>query len=328
MGQAIDKSQRLFRRNFTVAVTAHVGLIAGIILLEGVFAHNRQPKQVAVDLVIPADIFGELPEGAGFGRGAYTAPAEPPDGEPDGGDDSSAATVPERPKQQAAPQPPAKVETPQPTPTRNDVTVPKPPAPAKPANTTAKTSTTSRSSTNKVATASAKSSTKPKTTTAKAGAPGGTGTSEADIKRRFASLLASSGKADGSAYGDNRSKGGGTGKGPLGSPDGALDGIIGGIGKGTPYWSYYLHIREKMYAAWERPGDVVGLRKGAISTVTITVTRDGNILAARITVPSGSPVMDESALAAARRVTKINPLPDGFTQGNQADIKVNFQLEG
>lgn len=326
MGQALDKSQRLFRRNFTVAITAHVGLIAGIVLLEGVFAHNRQPKQVAVELLIPADIFGELPEGPGHGRGAYTAPAEPPDGEPDGGNDSAAATLAEPPKQQAAPQPPAKPVAPEPKPALNDVTMPKVPAPTKPVKNTATANKTSasKSSTNKVVKATAQVSPKPKP----AGTPGGTGTSEADIKRRFASLLASSGKADGSAYGDNRSKGGGTGKGPLGSPDGALDGIIGGIGKGTPHWSYYMHIREKMYAAWERPSEVAGMRKGAISTVTITVARDGSILGVRLSVPSGSSVMDDSALAAARRVPKINPLPDGFTTGNQADIKVNFQLEG
>ncbi len=104
--------------------------------------------------------------------------------------------------------------------------------------------------------------------------------------------------------------------------------MIGGIGKGTPYWWYYEHIRQRMYEAWDRPGQAADLRKGMMATITVTVAQDGRVLDVKLTGRSGSALMDESALAAARRVERLNPLPDGFAKGVTADIAVNFELEG
>jgi TonB family protein len=333
MGAPLDNTSRLFRRNFTVAAVLYVGLIVGVVVCDGIFSHFRPPPRVAVELMVPADILGELPEGSGYGRGAYTAPAEPPPGEPDGGNEITGMLQqpveppPAPPEPQVAPPPPA--PNPQPV-THQEVAVPKPPPAAKPKPTTTKTTKTSTTkpastTTSKPATTTSKTTTK---TTAKAGSPQGTGLSADDIKKRFASRLPSSGSGDGSPYGDNRPKGGGTAKIGTGSPDGDPNGVIGGIGKGSPYWWYYEHIRNKMYAAWQRPDRVEGMRKGIVTTITLTVARDGSILDARLTGRSGNNLMDDSALEAAKSVSRINPLPDGYTRDSQANITVNFELEG
>jgi TonB family protein len=329
MGQALDNTQRLFRRNLKVAVVLHAGLIAGVFVSDRVLSRYHPPERVAVELIVPADILGELPEGTGYGRGAYAAPPPPPQGEPAGGSAPSATLAEPEPPQ---PEPPPAPPQPEPPPVRNEVVVPKP-AQSKPVKpTTPKPTATQKSSkTTTTKTATPTKTTKATTTAksvAKAGTPNGTGVSADDIMKRFNSRLASSGSGDGSAYGDNKPKGGGTAKVGTGSPDGDPNGVIGGIGKGSPFWWYYEHIRAKMYAAWQRPDRVEGMSKGIVTTITLTVARDGSILDAKLTGRSGNTLMDSSALSAAKSVNRINPLPDGYTTDSRAIITVNFELEG
>ena len=82
-----------------------------------------------------------------------------------------------------------------------------------------------------------------------------------------------------------------------------------------------------MYEAWQTPGQVASFDKKLVTTVMLRVARDGRILDVRLQNSSGNKLMDDSVLAAARSVPRLEPLPDGLG-GEAADITVNFRLEG
>jgi len=317
--------EKRFRRNFGVACFVHAALIGGIIFFEGAFHRAQSNAPIAAELITPADILGDLPTGTVNGRGAYTAPPPEPAHQPEaasaGPAETTAAPVPRTaPKVKAAPP-----ETTGP----NEIAVPKKQVvkqPKKPSDVMTKEAamgdkTAQKSATTaKKAVATAKSSTQSGTAS--------TAESAASIRRRFASALASAdGGSDG---GDNRPAGGGTGEskyGRLGSPDGAADGIAGGDGKGSLFWSYYLHVHDVMYEAWDQPGKAVDFDKKLVTTILLRVARDGRIDGVRMQHSSGNELMDNSVMAAAHSVPKLDPLPEGLG-GDFAEISVNFRLEG
>lgn len=312
--------EQRFRRNFILACILHGALVVGIVVFEGLISSARSSAPTAVELITPADILGDLPKGAGQGRGNYAPPPPDPTVESAGGQNEAALAADEQPA------PKAKVAASQVN-DPNDVLIPKKPAPT----TTKKPVSTEKATTAKAAsTATKKTSAKPvvsaKTSTKTTSA--GPAVSANSIRQRFASaLMAAEGGTPG---GDNRAPGGGTGEskyGRLGSPDGAADGIAGGIGKGSQFWSYYLQVHDRMYEAWEQPGQAVSYDKKLMATILLRVARDGRILDARLQNSSGNKLMDDSALSAARDVPRLDPLPEGLG-GDTADISVNFRLEG
>jgi TonB family protein len=179
------------------------------------------------------------------------------------------------------------------------------------------------------ATANAKSATDTKVATKTKKAGGTSSVENADeIRRRFASALKAAGDGEGgTAYGDGKVAGGGTGKSNhLGSPDGSPDGVPGGVGQGTPFWKYFQGVHDQMYEAWEQPGSA--LDKKLIATVMIKVARDGSITDVELQRSSGNKLMDDSAVTAARKVLHLEPPPDSLVRGSTADITVDFQVEG
>ncbi len=317
--------EKRFRRNFVFACLVHAALIGGIIFFEGAINRAQSDAPIVTELITPADILGDQPTGAGNGRGQYTAPPSEPARQPEAApagpaEATTAAPPPTAPRVKAAP-----VETAGP----NEIPIPKKQAAKeskKPADATVKKAAATdpsdqkSASTSKKAVATAKSSTQSGTAS--------TAESAASIRRRFASALASAdGGSDG---GDNRPAGGGTGEskyGRLGSPDGAADGIAGGVGKGSPFWSYYLHVHDVMYEAWDQPGKAVDFDKKLVATILLRVARDGRIDGVRLAHSSGNQLMDDSALTAAHSVPRLDPLPEGLG-GDFAEISVNFRLEG
>ena len=316
--------EKRFRRNFIVACIAHAALIGGIVFFEGVINTARSNAPATVDLITPADILGDLPKGPGVGRGNYT-PAPEPTGEsstPSAGVSAPATTTEEQPAPKAKAAPPEAKDP-------NEIAIPKKPSakePKKLADASAKKATPSDKSVDKPATTAKKAVANAKSL-AKAGSPT-TAESAASIRQRFASALSA---ADGgSPGGDNRAPGGGTGEskyGRLGSPDGSADGIAGGIGKGSPFWSYYLHVHDRMYEAWDQPGQAVGFDKKLVTTILLRIARNGRIDGVRLERSSGNKLMDDSALSAAHNVPRLDPLPEGLG-GDFAEISVNFRLEG
>jgi TonB family protein len=317
--------EKRFRRNFILACIVHGTLIVGIVIFEGVISNARSSVPTPVTLITPADILGDLPKGPGVGRGNYAPAPPPPAPEPaaESGPSEAPLAADEQPAPKAKPAPAPAVHDP------NDILIPK-----KPVKPTAKKPVPTDKSTTKITptaptkTTATTASTK---TTAKSTAKGtstGKAVSADSIRQHFASALASA--EGGSPGGDNRTPGGGTGEskyGRLGSPDGAADGIAGGIGKGSPFWSYYLQVHDRMYEAWEQPGQAVSFDKKLVATILLRVARDGRIDGVRLEHSSGNKLMDDSALTAARNVPRLDPLPEGLG-GDTADISVNFRLEG
>ena len=319
--------EKRFRRNFVLACVVHVALIGGIVLFEGVINNARSNAPTPVELITPADILGDLPKGEGQGRGAYAppppeAPSEPA-APPTAAPTAPPAAPPPAPEEPVAP----KVKAPPPeTKSPDDIAIPKKPTKEvkKTADAPAKKTVASANTKSTTNTVKAVAGAKP---AAKTG-PSSTAESAASYRQRFASALASA--EGGTPGGNNRPAGGGTGEskyGRLGSPDGSPDGIAGGIGKGSQFWSYYMHIHDRMYEAWEQPGQAVGYDKKLVATVLLRIARDGRIDAVRLQHSSGNKLMDDSAVAAAHSVPRLDPLPEGLG-GAFAEISVNFRLEG
>jgi TonB family protein len=301
--------EKRFRRNFILACIAHGTLVIGIIVFEGWISNARSSVPTPVMLITPADILGDLPKGPGHGRGNYAPPPPEPVGEDNGGANSATMAADEQP----APKPKVVPHT---TRDPNEIVIPKKPTRTEPKPTAR---TTARKTSVKP-TAAVRSSTK--TSSANKAE------SASSIRQRFASALATA--EGGSSGGDNQTPGGGTGEskyGRLGSPDGAADGIAGGIGKGSPFWSYYLQVHDRMYEAWDQPGQAISFDKKLVATILLRVARDGRIDGVRLEHSSGNKLMDDSALAAARSVPRLDPLPEGLG-GATAEISVNFRLEG
>ncbi len=298
---------KMLRRNFTVALAAHATLIGGLFVGEQWMPDFKTPLPMPVQLVVPADILGELPQGPGHGRGAYTPPKEM--AAPTHGGGGPEAVPP--PSDETIPPKPA------PAPHVDEIGIPKPTkklAKLQPV-TTVKTAnvkpTKTEQNRNTTQVASAKS-----------------GLSADQVRAGFLNALrnAGGGTAGGTPYGDKRPIGGGMGRGKIGSPDGSPDGVAGGIGPGSPNWQYYLHIHDKMYEAWEQPGSVNDRKLMAV--VTIKVARDGSIVGVTLKRSSGNKLMDSSAMAAARKVQMLEPPPEALVKGSAAEISVDFQMEG
>ncbi|HUK83752.1 MAG TPA: TonB family protein [Verrucomicrobiae bacterium] len=301
-----------FRRNFVVASVLHVVLIGGLIGWESFFADSSRSALASVELVTPADLFGELPKGTGHGRGAYAPPKPTPGADAVAGPSEAMMSADESP----APRPKAP-SSPKSDP--NEIAIPRKAAPKKPSPTKSvpNTGELTRKST---------TTAKKTTATSKSAVASGSSTASAqDIRNRFAKALTSA--EDGTPYGDGKTAGGGTATGGrIGSPTGSPDGVVGGVGQGSPNWQYYEHVHDLMYEAWEQPGQL--LDKKLVAVVLIRVARDGSITDVELKSSSGNKLMDDSAIAAVRKVQRLDPPPDALVKDSTANITVNFQVEG
>jgi TonB family protein len=60
--------------------------------------------------------------------------------------------------------------------------------------------------------------------------------------------------------------------------------------------------------------------------VKIRIEKDGRVSDFEIIKTSGNVVVDESVAATAKRVTQVDPLPDGIGSGGHYDVRINFEL--
>ncbi len=325
-----------FRRNLIVVTLVHVALVAAL-YLGGVF-RSPPPK---TEEVIWLD--GGSQGGGEAGETAVDPPLPP------------APTIPE-PEPEPEPQKPIPTETiesiPPPPPERpesGDLEVPKPtptptpkpatPKPATPRPATPKPSTpkpTARPTTPKpspkatakpIAKATAKPAAKssPKST-AKSSPKGSTTAKEGASPKPKSSPGPGSGalasaKTSGSGTGP-KSTGVGTG---VGSGKGS--GREGGGDRENDFSWYHEMIHDRFNARWEQPASIVREGTQFVTTLKLRIGKDGSILAREIANSSGSPMMDESVLTAANKVTQIDPVPKGLGNGEYYDIRVNFKLD-
>lgn len=58
-----------------------------------------------------------------------------------------------------------------------------------------------------------------------------------------------------------------------------------------------------------------------------SIEKTGRISEVKILKSSGNVVMDESVMAAARKVLQIDPLPAGLGSGGAYTVNINFELQ-
>jgi TonB family protein len=78
-------------------------------------------------------------------------------------------------------------------------------------------------------------------------------------------------------------------------------------------------IREKTYQAWEIP---VGMDPHLETEVLIQLSKSGSVTQVRLSRSSGISAYDQSALAAAKAVRFVKPLPAGYGKASEEFIIV------
>jgi TonB family protein len=306
----MNKPDPTFRRNLVGTLVVHACLIAGLVVWEAFIPNRHDDTPISIEF-IPAAPLGDLPVGPGRGLGAHRAPEPPGPPSPPPQQPNSGSAADEEPVRQPAPRTP-------PAPVAHQV--------ASPHEVAIPTRTSTRKPQSVAQNASTKvSSTRSKTPTRQTGTT--RGPSADDFRRQLMNALGNS--EGGSPSGDGRAAGGGDGSkkyGKLGYPDGAKDGVLGGVGAGSPNWQYFLHVHDRMYEAWEKPNQL--LDKNLKATVLLEIASDGTINDVRLKRSSGNKIMDDTALAAARRVSRLNPPPSSLMKGSEAPVTVDFELEG
>jgi len=95
-------------------------------------------------------------------------------------------------------------------------------------------------------------------------------------------------------------------------------------GGGVPYANFLDAVRKIYSDAWLVPDGVTD--DSAVATASVTIARDGTVLDARIIVPSGNALADQSVEAVLRRVTAARPLPETAKE-SQRTVKIKFSVK-
>ena len=85
-------------------------------------------------------------------------------------------------------------------------------------------------------------------------------------------------------------------------------------------------LHDRFHKAWEQPKSIVATGAKMSTIVKIRIEKDGRVSKFTIVKPSGNVVVDESVGAIARRVTQVDPLPEGLAKGAYYEEKIDFEL--
>jgi colicin import membrane protein len=97
-----------------------------------------------------------------------------------------------------------------------------------------------------------------------------------------------------------------------------------GIGSGPAATNFKQAVFSIYYNAWEPPSSIT--KDNAIAKATVTIDRDGTVINARVTTPSGDAAMDASVWRTLQRVKFAAPLPEG-TRESQRTLTIVFDLQ-
>jgi protein TonB len=133
------------------------------------------------------------------------------------------------------------------------------------------------------------------------------------------------------ATGHSTGETGGGGDGEAGTAPGTGGGKRGGkghIGGGNTedFGWYHTMLYDKFYARWDQPTSIVTETSKYSAQVKIRIEKDGTISDVSLAQSSGNDVMDQSVMEAARRVTQVDPPPEGLSKGGAYEVKINFEL--
>lgn len=295
--------ERLFHRNLTIVAALH-----GLAVLAFVLFGNWQPDPVAPPVV--------WLDGGALAAGANEAPAAP---EP----------IPERPVLESSegdqipesapdrPAPPSELVQPKPTPVPNTPrsATPKPATPKPTAKPSPKQSPKTKATPKASPHATPAKAASPKPASAKpAATPKGTPSPgpPADNPATARSETGPAGKA--AAAGSKTGTGKGAGK-------------TGGGGNGTSELAWYFEmLHDRFYSRWLQPTSLIRSDTDFTTTVRLKIAKDGTVASRELVKSSGNPVMDESVMLAANKVTQVDPLPAGLG-GDAYEVNLQFKLD-
>jgi colicin import membrane protein len=100
--------------------------------------------------------------------------------------------------------------------------------------------------------------------------------------------------------------------------------LLGPGSGGIPYANFKQAILSAYYNAWQPPAGIAN--ENATAKAIVIIDRDGTVISARITEPSGEPAMDASVQRTLERVKFIAPLPDGAKE-SQRTVSIIFDLK-
>ena len=83
------------------------------------------------------------------------------------------------------------------------------------------------------------------------------------------------------------------------------------------------HIHDRFFSVWDQPTSIASGSTG----LSIKIESDGRISDFKLVSSLSNRVLDESVMAAARRVLKVNPPPAGLLSGGAYQVTINFEVE-
>jgi TonB family protein len=89
---------------------------------------------------------------------------------------------------------------------------------------------------------------------------------------------------------------------------------------------YGTMLHDRFHKAWEQPKSIVSTGVKMSTIVKIRIEKDGRVSQFTIVKPSGNVVVDESVASIAKRVTQVDPLPEGLAKGAYYEVKIDFEL--
>lgn len=109
-------------------------------------------------------------------------------------------------------------------------------------------------------------------------------------------------------------------------PKGEAVGNTGGSSGTSNFGWYHEMIHDRFFGVWDQPTSIVGSAKFT-TTLKITIAADGSVSGFSVLRSSGNVVMDESVMAAARRVGRIDAPPKDLLKGGSYTVNINFELD-
>jgi outer membrane biosynthesis protein TonB len=100
-----------------------------------------------------------------------------------------------------------------------------------------------------------------------------------------------------------------------------------GGGSTASEFGWYGHmLHDRFYSAWIQPTTSVPSGSKISTLVKLRIEKDGRVSKFEVIKPSENVVVNESVAAIAQRVTEVDVPPDGLSNGDHYDVKINFEL--
>jgi TonB family protein len=103
-------------------------------------------------------------------------------------------------------------------------------------------------------------------------------------------------------------------------------GHAGGAGGESRFGWYGSMLHDRFYSEWIQPTRIGSAGAKTSVLVKLRIEKDGHVSSFETLKPSGNTAIDQSVAAISKRVTQVDPLPEGLGNGDHYDVKINFEL--